>query len=184
MSKRSARASRLACLVLAIVGVTAVGVAPVRAACGLTEEAVAAAPAALVGILTAVSADGLTATFQVEEVWQATGIEIGDETEVAIADGGVPATLQMPPDGTLLRFLVLAKVTHEGGLVTQLSCSIFAYPWDASYATFAPADYHPAKDPTPLLEPFVVLGLVLLALAIGMAGAIALRGRAAPSADK
>ena len=141
MLRRSARASGLACLMFAIIGVAAA--APVRAACGLTEEAVAAAPVAFVGDLSAVSADGLTATFQVEDVWHASGLQIGAEIDVAIADGGVPATLKITDDGCL-RFLVLANIIdqqcfHPGPYFRS------SYPWDASYATFAAGDSPPGQ---------------------------------------
>jgi hypothetical protein len=117
---------------------TLAGASPVRGACGLTEEAVANAPVVFVGALTAVTPDGRTGTFLVEDVWRGEGLQAGTDVDVSVVDGGVPATVQMPPDGTQHRFLVLAKEVQSGELVTGGSCSNFAYPWDDSYAAFGP----------------------------------------------
>jgi hypothetical protein len=113
---------------------------PVRAACGVTADAVREAEVAFVGGLTGVSGDGLTGTFDVEEVWRGTLIEAGEPAVVEVAAGGVFGVFEMPPDGSVLRYLVLAAATDDGELRTGRNCSVFPFPWDDSYPTFQPSN--------------------------------------------
>jgi hypothetical protein len=141
---------------------------PVRAACGVTAEAVRDAEVAFVGTLTGVSADGLTGTFDVEEVWRGTTIEADAPAVVEVATGGVFGVFEMPPDGSVARYLVLAAATDDGELHTGRNCSVFPFPWADSYSAFQPTDrpgLAPGFDTVLLVAGIAVVGgLFVLAL--------------------
>jgi hypothetical protein len=134
---------RTAALNLALIA-TMTMAAPAMAACGLTPEAVAQADVAFVGLLADVSADGNSASFQVEEIWRGSGLAVGEG--VAIDTTNSLQSLDLPPSGAPApRYLVLASVVG-GQLHTGDSCEVFPYPWDAAYAAFRPADAPPPAE--------------------------------------
>ena len=172
--RRSTARARLGLgLAFAISGLV-LSTTPARAACGLTAEAVGAAPVAFVGSLIGVSSGGATGTFEVEDVWKGGSLEAGELVTVEVEPGGVFGPFELPPDGERVQYLVLAAVDDEGRLTTGGRCSVFPFPWSADYVEFRPRAA-PESDQT------LGLGHVTLMVA-AIAGAallfgLALRGR-------
>lgn len=119
--------------------------APARAACGLTAEAVGAAPVAFVGSLVGVGSGGATGTFEVEDVWKGRSLAAGELVTVEVEPGGVFGLFELPPEGERVRFLVLAALSDDGRLTTGARCSLFPFPWSPDYTEFRPLDA-PAGD--------------------------------------
>ncbi|HET6745649.1 MAG TPA: hypothetical protein VFH90_07335 [Candidatus Limnocylindria bacterium] len=152
----------------------------VRAACGVTSSAIAQADAVFVGLLTDVDENG-TATFQVEEVWRGDMLESGSTASVEASQSG----LEVGPAGTTFRYLVLAGdragTLHVGDDPAN-ACSLFAFPWDASYAEFrpanAPVDPEPSADGGALpILPLVIGAAVVIAVAAFAVGSSGRRPR-------
>ncbi len=146
-------------------------VAPVaRAACGVTVEAVARAEVAFVGTLTEVSADGAQGTFDIEDVWRSAELLLGDSAVVE----ATPGMFQMPPAGApAFSYLVLAQ-SFGGILRTGQNCSVFPFPWDASYAAYRPADA-PAPPGGDAGLPIPVLLVAAAAVVLILVGLLAFR---------
>jgi len=146
---------------------------PAQAACGLTDESVAKAQVVFVGLLAEVSADGHTATFQVEEVWRGSELVVGKG--VAVDTTNALQRLELPPAGVSPSDYVVLANTVDGQLHTGDSCEIFPFPWDASYAAFRSADAPPAAKSAgadagvPAAVVVVVAGVLVLAVVSAVA---------------
>jgi len=162
---------RTGTMTLALVGSLMLAT-PTLAACALTAKSVAKAEVVFVGLLSGVSPEGPTATFEVEDVWRGTGPIVGSPI---VIDTLNPMELA-PPNTPAFRYLVLAT-TVGGQLRTGDGCDLgFPFPWDASYVAFRPAD---APAPPESTTAGGVPGAVLLAagvvLLLGVVGVFAFR---------
>lgn len=175
MSARHAETVRhAAALTLALVA-TLTMATPAAAACGLTVEAVAEAEVVFVGRLADVSADGNSATFNVEEIWRGSGLVVGGA--VAVDTTNSLQQLELPPAGARAsRYLVLAN-TVGGQLHTGDSCEVFPFPWDASYAAYRPADAPPpaASRSADAGLPGAIVAAAAALLLLAVVGAVAFR---------
>ena len=165
---------RTAALTLALAAAMAMAT-PALAACGLTAESVAKAPVSFVGLLADASADGSTATFEVQEIWRGGGLVVGKAVVVDTTNS--LQRLELPPSGVPPSSYLVLATTVGGQLHTGDSCEIFPFPWDASYAAFRPADAPPPGESSTadvaIPGAVVAAGAALLLLAV--VGVVAFR---------
>ena len=110
------------------------------------EVSVSTAELVFVGTVTAVEANGYSATFAVEEIWR------GDVPATVVVDGGEFPGQPAEDDRSfeLGTKYVVIPAFHGGRLVDSL-CS-GTTPWDDAFEAVRPPDAHPATATPPPVE--------------------------------